>query len=105
MVRSKPLRAILPSAQQFASDPLLKGDIDDVRIYNYSLSASDVEDLYQGKEIDTQIKEVSTTNATITSVCYYTLDGMMHDTPQSGINMVRTQYSDGSVTVEKVVNR
>ena len=90
---------------QFASDPLLKGDIDDVRIYNYSLSDSDVEDLYQGKEIDTQIKEVSTTNATITSVCYYTLDGMMHDTPQSGINMVRTQYSDGSVTVEKVVNR
>ena len=88
---------------QFASDPFLKADIDDVRVYNFSLSASDVENLYQGKEveIDTPIEEISATNATITSTRYYSLDGKCHDVPQKGINIVRTQYSDGSATMEK----
>lgn len=88
---------------QFASDPFLKADIDDVRVYNFSLSADDVENLYQGKEveIDTPIEEVSATNATITSTRYYTLDGKCHDVPQQGINIVRTEYSDGSATMEK----
>ena len=87
---------------QFASDPMLKGDIDDVRFYNYALSAEEVENVYQG--IETKI-DYTTANATVTSVQYYTLDGMMHNTPQSGINMVRTQYSDGRVTVEKLVKK
>ena len=87
---------------QFAADPLLKGDIDDVRIYNYALSAEEVGNVYQG--IETK-NDYTTTNATVISVQYYTLDGMMHNTPQSGINMVRTQYSDGSVTVEKLIKK
>ena len=87
---------------QFASDPLLKGDIDDVRFYNYALSAQEVENVYLG--IETQIDN-TTTNATIISVQYYTLDGVMHNTPQSGINMVRTQYNDGRVTVEKLIKK
>ena len=87
---------------QFASDPMLKGDIDDVRFYNYALSAEEVENVYQG--IETKI-DYTTANATVTSAQYYTLDGMMHNTPQSGINMVRTQYSDGRVTVEKLIKK
>lgn len=88
---------------QFASDPMLKGGIDDVRIYNYALSAEEVENVYLG--LETKIDDTTTTSVTITSVRYYTLDGMMHDTPQSGINMMRTQYSDGSVTVEKIIKK
>ena len=86
---------------QFAGDPTLKADIDDVRFYNFALSASDVEALYQGKEVDTKIDEAPAANATIINKLYYTLDGKCHSTPQQGINIVRTQYSDGNVTVEK----
>ena len=28
-------------------------------------------------------------------------DGKCYDTPQKGMNIIRTQYSDGSATVEK----
>ena len=88
---------------QFASDPLLKADIDDVRFYNYSLSSSDIENLYLGKEIETETRiDKTTTNTTIINVSYYSLDGKCHNTPQKGVNVVRTQYSDGSVAVEKI---
>ena len=86
---------------QFAGDPLLNADIDDVRFYNYALSANDVENLYLGKEIDTKIDEAPTANAFIVVKYYYSLDGKCHDTPQKGFNIIRTQYSDGSVTIEK----
>ena len=86
---------------QFTGDPLLKADIDDVRFYNYSLSGADVENLYQGKEVDTKIENTTAAHATIISIHYYSLDGKCHNTPQQGFNMVRTQYSDGNVTVEK----
>ncbi len=94
---------------QFAGDPMLKADIDDVRFYNFALSDNDVENLYLGKEVeiepepDTKIDEISA--ATISNIRYYTLDGTCHDTPQKGINIVRTHYSDGSVTVEKILER
>ena len=92
---------------QFSADPLLKAKIDDVRIYNCSLSASNVETLYQGKEvefesdIDTKVDEISSL-ATITTRRYYSLDGKSYDSPQQGVNIVRTLYSDGSVTTEKM---
>ena len=41
--------------------------------------------------------------ASITFTKYYTLDGVSHDTPQQGINIVRTQYTDGCVIVEKMI--
>ena len=88
---------------QFASDPMLRGDIDDLRFYNYALSADDVESLYQGKEIEVQIAE--TPCNTIISQHYYTLDGKCHNTSQKGINIVRTQYSDGTATVEKIIRK
>ena len=88
---------------QFASDPMLKADIDDVRFYNYALSASEVEDIYLGN--DTKVDHNTATRATITSVCYYTLDGTMHSAPQQGINVVRTTYSDGSIALEKIISK
>ena len=80
---------------------MLKADIDDVRFYNYSLSSADVENLYQGKEVDTKIENTPAAHATIISIHYYSLDGKCHNTPQQGFNVVRTQYSDGSVTMDK----
>lgn len=90
---------------QFASDPVFKGDIDDLRFYNYALSADDVEALYQGKELETQIAEKPMPDASIVNQHYYTLDGKCHNTAQTGINIVRTKYSDGTVTVEKIIRK
>ena len=81
---------------------MFKGDIDDVRFYNYALSANEVEKLH--KSVGSNI-ENTVTNSTTTNVRYYTLDGAMHNVPQNGINVVRTQYSDGSVTVEKIMKK
>ena len=88
---------------QFASDPMLKADIDDVRIYNHALSASEVEAIYLGN--DTKVEHTAAPHATIVSVSYYTLDGTKHNAPQRGINIVRTAYSDGSVSVEKIIGK
>lgn len=83
---------------QFENDPLLKGDIDDMRFYNYVLSAKEIERLYKGE--DTVIEDLSK-DMTITDIRYYTLDGACHNTPQKGVNIIRTHYSDGTVTIDK----
>ncbi len=95
---------------QFASDPLFKGDIDDLRVYNYALSANEVKDLFAGKKLEADIEaekeatiETTHSEATVVNTLFYTLDGACHAVPQKGINIVRTQYSDGSMTVEKVL--
>lgn len=85
---------------QFAADPLLKAKIDDLCIYNYALTAEEVATLYSAST--TSIEEPAN-EASITFTKYYTLDGVGHDTPQQGINIVRTQYTDGSVIVEKMI--
>ena len=84
---------------------MLKADIDDVRVYNFALSANEVENLYQGIEIDTNIDNTTMPHTSIVNTRYYTLDGKCHTTPQKGINIVRTHYSDGSITVEKILER
>lgn len=81
---------------QHKSGNMIKADIDDLRIYNYAMSADEVAALF----VDTDIEEV-TTDAAIVNVSYYTIDGKCYDTPQKGMNIIRTQYSDGSATVEK----
>ena len=81
---------------QHKSGNIIKADIDDLRIYNYAMSADEVAALF----VDTDIEEV-TADAAIVNVSYYTIDGKCYDTPQKGMNIIRTQYSDGSATVEK----
>jgi hypothetical protein len=78
---------------------MFKGDIDNLCIYNYALSADEVSTLYNNA---CDIKSV-TTEATIVKTTYYTLNGVSHDTPQLGINIVRTLHADGSYTVKKVI--
>ena len=78
---------------------MFKGNIDDLRIYNYALSADEVGALFAEAS---DIEDVTTDKA-IVKKSYYTLNGVCYDTPQRGINIVRTQYADGSVNVEKMI--
>lgn len=84
---------------QFRGDAMFKGDVDDLRIYNYALSADEVNALFTEAS---SIKDI-TTESVIICTSYYTMNGVCYDTPQKGFNIVRTQYADGSVTVEKMI--
>ena len=85
---------------QFKGDAMFKGDIDNLNIYNYALSAEEVSALYN--YVSTSIEE-STAGTAVVKTTYYTLNGVSHDTPQMGINIVRTLHADGSYTVKKVI--
>lgn len=84
---------------QFKGDAMFKGNIDGLRIYNYALSADEVNALFAEAS---DIEDVTTDKA-IVKKSYYTLNGLCYDTPQRGINIVRIQYADGSVNVEKMI--
>lgn len=51
------------------------------------------------------VKENTTVGAELINTTIYTIDGMMVPELQDGINIVRKTYSNGVVTVEKVVYR
>ncbi len=70
---------------QFAADPLLSAYLDDVRIYNYALSAEEVQDVMTGATdaIDGAMADSDNVPAAI-----YSLDGRRQTTPQRGINII-----------------
>lgn len=67
---------------QYASDPLLKGNLDDLRIYNFEANAEEVAKLYQGEEITTDIEK---TEMTTPSDYYYNLSGQQVTQPTHGL--------------------
>ena len=51
------------------------------------------------------VEENTTMGAELINTAIYTIDGMMVPELQDGINIVRKTYSNGVVTVEKMVYR
>lgn len=86
---------------QFKNDANLKGDIDDFRIYNYALTADEIQQVIEN---GTTNIEKPQTIVTVARTIYYTLDGVGHDMPQNGLNIVKKTYSNGDVTVEKILH-
>jgi len=90
---------------QYASDPIFKGYIDDLRFYNYPLSQDKIKAAME--DLDAMSKDLSDTStgiettkgnsATITAI--YTLGGTKTPSLQKGINIVK--YSDG--TTAKII--
>ena len=70
---------------QSLSDALLSADLDDVRIYNYAVSAEDVKTIMDGGQV-TAIDAPSTFPLQPSSV--YGLDGVKRSAPQKGLNIV-----------------
>lgn len=86
---------------QFPSDPLFKGTVDDLRIYTYALSASELTAVMTG-EADA-IEGISSESASpIMRREYYSVGGIRQSAPQRGINIIREYHSDGSVTTRKI---
>ena len=84
---------------QFKGDPMFKGDVDDLRIYNYALSPDEVNALFA---VASDVEE-TVAQPTIAKRLYYTLSGICYDAPQKGINIVHTLHTDGTYTVEKMI--
>ena len=66
---------------QFASDPNMTAYLDDVRIYNYALSANEVKSAMESKP--SGIDGISAPNSSDDAV--YGLDGIRRDEPQKGL--------------------
>ena len=73
---------------QFYSDPFLKAYLDDVRIYNYALTAEEVQEAMAGAANGV---EALTTDPAPVPAEVYSLDGRRLSAPQRGINIVNGQ--------------
>ena len=69
---------------QFASDPLMSADIDDVRIYNYALTADDVKTLMDGGEL-TAVQSPDTDRQ---PAVIYGIDGVRRPEARRGLNII-----------------
>lgn len=70
---------------QFANDPLYKGYIDDMQIYNFPLTAEEVLTVYGGEVVDA-ISDVTMPSST---GAVYGIDGIRTNAQQRGINIIR----------------
>ncbi len=69
---------------QFAADPLMSADIDDVRIYNYALTADDVKTLMDGGELTA----VESPNTGRQPAAIYGIDGVKRPEARRGLNII-----------------
>ena len=69
---------------QFASDPLMTADIDDVRIYNYELTGDDVKTVMAGGDVTTVHSQESERQPTVV----YGIDGVRRPAARRGLNII-----------------
>jgi len=69
---------------QYTADPNISANYDDVRIFNYALSADEVKAVKDGTYTNIQLVE----NSDAVSKPIYTIDGKRIDRPQQGINII-----------------
>ncbi|MBR1727895.1 MAG: hypothetical protein IJ724_14880, partial [Muribaculaceae bacterium] len=68
----------------------------------WCLAESSEANVYFGSHIITSVGHV-TTRPTVSAVIYYNLQGQKSNRPWQGVNLVMTQYSDGTSTTTKVI--
>lgn len=86
---------------QFASDPYLKGYVDDLRIYNYALSADEVASVVAGEEPETAISSLSS-EPVATEI--YNLNGVRLNEQTNGLNIIVRRNAAGQTqSVKRLV--
>lgn len=77
------------------------GLLSDFRVYNHALSASEIEVIAAAVS---GVEGIMSASPSIVAVEYYTPQGTrLTGQADYGITIIRTRYSDGSVTTSKVV--
>ena len=85
---------------QFVSDPLYKGRLDAMRIYNYAQSIDEIKADMMG--IANAVETIDAGNSAVVSTEYYTLSGERTLTPANGIFIMKQRCQDGTVRVKKI---
>ncbi len=89
---------------QYIADPLFDGLIDDLRIYNYAISADEVAQSMSGSTSGTGSLYDATSLKSVKSVEYYNLQGQRISAPlEAGVTIIRTVYCDGTSSVSKSI--
>ena len=70
---------------QFLADPLISAYYDDVRIYNYAVTADEVKTIMDGGDPSSIDMPVADSDA---HSAYYGIDGIRRSTPQRGFNII-----------------
>jgi len=74
---------------QFSSDPFLKAYIDDLRVYNYALNASELAAVMEDNEPISNGLHTITPTENSEIVGYYDTEGRQLTQPQKGVNIVK----------------
>lgn len=88
---------------QYDADPTFTGYIDDFRIYNYALSASEISDVMNDLANGTDDIIADSENSPVINTEYVTVGGLKIAEPQSGVNIERSIHKNGAVTTRKVM--
>ena len=75
---------------QFSSDPFLKAYLDDLRVYNYALNASELAAVMEDNEpISNGLHNIASDLEDTDIVGYYDTEGRQFTQPQKGVNIVK----------------
>lgn len=91
---------------QFPNDPLLRGVLDDFRIYNYALSADEIAAVMQDSTNEGAvdgIQTVVTGQDDDISTKIFSTSGIETPTLQRGVNVVKSTTRKGKTSVKKVM--
>lgn len=101
----KPARCYVGKSQ-FAADPLLKGYIDDLRIYNHALTAEEIDKLYTGETTGIKhIEEATGANAsTNVKEMTYSIDGKKLPKQHKGLVIIKQIDNQGKMTTHKIIH-
>ena len=88
---------------QDPDEPLLKGRLDDLRVYNYALSAQQVQAVMDDLSTDIAIVETGEGDAAVVRCEYYATNGMRLTGPTANaIVIMRRWYANGTCEVKKI---
>lgn len=87
---------------QYDADPLLKANIDDFRVYNRALSASEIAEVMS--DLTDDIADLTDADETspVIGRQYFTMDGRLVNNPEKGLYIEHSTHKNGKVTARKI---
>ena len=81
---------------QFVSDPIFRGYIDDVRIYNYPLTPEEI-----GSVMNDVVDGIAQKESEVGPVSYYNIGGVQQENPFRGLNIVKKKNGQSQKMIIK----
>ncbi len=92
----------LIGCSQFANDPIFKGCIDDLRIYDHALDADEVTRVMNDTE---SVADMPLDYSPVVKSRYFSPDGTELQAPRKGLNIVTDHHQDGKVRSHKIIRK